>query len=137
MRLCAHLLPFYRRAFPKNRILSIGLAYHTGWRMSVFFRDALPDALQNVPPDGEVQITQSRDYHFPQTKELLCHKCKMSLCFPLTQGQKENYWPAPWDRPDPRVVCTPDGVFVDEQILTEGQILTIPVTAAAMPPDGQ
>ena len=105
--------------------------------MSVFFRDALPDALQNVPPDGEVQITQSRDYHFPQTKELLCHKCKMSLCFPLTQGQKENYRPAPWDRPDPRVICTPDGVFVDEQILAEGQILTIPVTAAAMPPDGQ
>ena len=68
MRLCAHLLPFYRRAVPQNRILSIGLAYHTGWRMSVFFRDALPDALQNVPPDGEVQITQSRDYHYPQTK---------------------------------------------------------------------
>ena len=76
MRLCAHLLPFYHRAFPQNRILSIGLAYHTGWRMSVFFRDALPDALQNVPPDG---------------------------------------------------------VFIDEQILTEGQILTIPVTAERYP----
>ena len=44
--------------------------------MSVFFRDALPDALQNVPPDG---------------------------------------------------------VFVDEQILAEGQILTVPVTAERYP----
>ena len=57
----------------------------------------------------------------------------MALIFPLPGSVPHRSWPAPWDRPDPRVVCTPNGVFVDEQILAEGQILTIPVMAERYP----
>ena len=126
MQLCRHLRPLYRRAIKDgNGILRIGTGCGCGWQLCVHFTDPPRRPLRSFRRRTDVQTHPA----YPHVVSVHCTKCDMALIFPLPGSVPHRTWPAPWDRPDPRIVCTPDGVFVDGQILAEGQILTIPVTA--------
>lgn len=124
MKLCEHLLPLYQSEIHRNHVILIEINYSTGWRMCVFFQNALESSPAN---NSNLTVRQSTEPHFPSTKEIECHHCRMSLTFPLRKGQKDNYWPTPLDRLDPRFICTADGVYVDDSIVDGQQMSGIPV----------
>ncbi|MBQ7936663.1 MAG: hypothetical protein IJ333_10025 [Clostridia bacterium] len=103
MELCEHLRGIYQKEIQNgNTVLSIGVNYHNGWKVKVYFSKPHTE----IDHAGNLKIDQCTTPFYPPEGRIVCWQCKMRLSFPVERNAKNAYAPDPDAKPDSRVIAT-------------------------------
>ena len=103
MELCEHLRGIYQKEIQNgNTVLSIGVNYHNGWKVKVYFSKPHTE----IDQAGNLEIDQCTTPFYPPEGRIICRQCKMRLSFPVERNAKNAYAPDSDAKPDSRVIAT-------------------------------
>ncbi len=92
MELCEHLKPYYTEELKLGNTVSCvgGNFSQTGWKMYVRFLNPIR---YNGEFSNDVEYSEFKYPHYPFEKRIQCKKCKMTLSFPYSEKEIEEYYP--------------------------------------------